>query len=355
MINVGIPAQQKFLSDSVDKQVRLEFETNTDLSEVNWYYGNNPPGLAGHWDNHVFTIGTGFNSHEKLWDLAPDVITSYFDRVNWVNVSIDIGFYLDAEQTIPDKVDIGFQCTTANGSQWRNFDTVNTSLIVKPDEYAVRYRAKCIRGLHANFNAPINDDIRSLDMITIRFPVQAGWAAGQTFTIKKVIMGGIQVDLGNDKTLMPFPMNFNRYVQEGTYEDHIVDDGPLIPDITNEDIQLESLGLTESLCSQNNLKFGCCEAAHFEIGIVNHHEKFFNKIIKPYICCWKKTDPDYDARGDVPLGVFRIKEVKQEYMYEFDKKNLTCYDKMTDLDVNVGDWLTKYMWVTDTGNKGSSH
>ena len=358
MINVGPAVQNKFLSDSVDKQVRLEFETNTDLSEVNWYYGDNPPGYASHWDNHTFTIGTGYDSHEKLYDLMPYVAINMFAYVNWVNVSFDIGFYLAEGETIPDIVDLGFQYTSrkpgaTSDSLWRTFEHVRTNLIVKPSEYDTRYRTVCIRGLHPKTNP--EGDIKYLNIITIRFPVQDGWTAGQTFTINKVIFGGIQVDLSNDKSELPFPMNFNRYYQQGTWRDHIVDDGPLIPDITNEDIQLESLSLTESLCSQDNLKFGCCEAAHFEIGIVNHHDKFFGKTIKPYICCWKKDDPDYDARGDVPLGVFTIKEVKQEYMYEFDKKTLTCYDKMMELDTDVGDWLTKYMWIVNTGNTCSSH
>jgi len=355
MINVGIPAQQKFLSDSVDKQVRLEFETNTDLSEVNWYFGNNPPGLAVTWNNHTFTIGTGFASHEKLYDLKPYVEFDYFDRVKWTNVSFDIAFYLNGE-TLPDSVDLGFKYTykRENGTtgQVANFEHVQVSSLIRTSESDTKYRTACIRGLHLKENG--YGEVMYLDEITIRFPVQTGWTAGQTFTVNKVIFGGLQVDLSNDSSELPYPMNFTRYVQQGTFRDHIVDDGPLIPDIYNEDIQLESLSLTESLCSQDNLKFGCCEAAHFEIGIVNHHDKFFNKIIKPYICCWKKDDPDYDPRGDVPLGVFRIKDVKQEYMYEFDKKTLTCYDKMTDLDVSVGDWLTKYMWVVDTADKACS-
>ena len=356
MINVGPAVQNKFLSDSVDKQVRLEFETNTDLSEVNWYFGNNPPGLAVTWNNHTFTVGTGFASHEKLYDLKPYVEFDYFDRVKWTNVSFDIAFYLNGE-TLPDTVDLGFKYTykRADGTtgQVANFEHVQVSSLIRTLESDVKYRTACIRGLHLKENN--YGEVMYLDEITIRFPVQTGWTSGQTFTINKVIFGGLQVDLSNDSSELPYPINFTRYVQQGTYRDHIVDDGPLIPDIYNEDIQLESLSLTESLCSQDNLKFGCCEAAHFEIGIVGHHDKFFNKIIKPYICCWKKTDPDYDARGDVPLGVFRIKDVKQEYMYDFDKKTLTCYDKMTDLDISVGDWLTKYMWVWDSGSKGSSY
>lgn len=355
MIDVGIQVQQKFLSDSVDKYVRLEFETNTDLSQVNWYYGDLAPRTNTALYNHTFTVGTGYSSHEALYDLTPYVKTDYFDRVTWVNVSFDIAFYLNGE-TIPDFVDLGFKYTyDAGGGITRkvaNFEHISTSMLIKTPEEDY-YRLTCIRGLHLKENN--YGEVLDLDEITIRFPVQTGWSSGQTFTINEIVFGTIQVDLSNNSNELPYPVNANKYIQQGTYEDHIFDDGPLIPDITNENIQLESLSLTESLCSQDNLKFGCCEAAHFEIGIVNYHQKFFNKIMRPYICCYKETDPDYDPSGDVPLGVFRIQDVKQEYMYDFDKKTLTAYDFMGVLDTDVGDWLSKYMWIWNTGNTGSSH
>ena len=351
MINVGIPAQQKFLSDSVDKQVRLEFETNTDLSEVNWYGGTNGIGYESTWTNTPIHVGTGYNYHNLLWYTQPGWthIEDYHDRVKYICVNFEISILGMTANQLPAKCKVGFQYHAKDGSgDWRTFDTINTASLFRSAPSDLKARVSIIR----EWNSP--HPYETIDYITFGFVADENFPQGTDVTVTEMRFGGIQYDLSNDKSELPFDKNFHTYITTDEYLDHIVDDGPLIPDITNEDIQLESLSLTESLCSQDNLKFGCCEAAHFEIGIVNHHDKFFNKIIKPYICCWKKTDPDYDAKGDVPLGVFRIKDVKQEYMYEFDKKTLTCYDKMTDLDVSVGDWLTKYMWIWDTANKAST-
>ena len=53
----------------------------------------------------------------------------------------------------------------------------------------------------------------------------------------------------------------------------------------------------------------------------------------------------------IPLGVFKISEVKKNNTQDIIKKSITAYDNMSILEQNVGDWLTKYMWVWDTANK----
>ena len=53
----------------------------------------------------------------------------------------------------------------------------------------------------------------------------------------------------------------------------------------------------------------------------------------------------------IPLGVFKISEVKKNNTQDIIKKSITAYDNMSILEQNVGDWLTKYMWIWDTANK----
>lgn len=53
----------------------------------------------------------------------------------------------------------------------------------------------------------------------------------------------------------------------------------------------------------------------------------------------------------IPLGVFKISEAKKNNTQDIIKKSITAYDNMSILEQNVGDWLTKYMWVWDTANK----
>lgn len=352
MISVPPQVQTKYLSDSVDKVVRLEFETNTDLSQVNWYAGTNGIGYETTWTNAAIHVGTGYNYHNLLWNTTQGWthIEDYKDRVKYISVNFEISILNMTASQLPEKCKVGFQYHATDGTgDWRTYETINTSTLFRSSASDLKARVSIIRELHGTH--PFD----YISYITFGFKEDANFPAGTDVTVTEMRFGGIQYDLSNNKSELPFDKNFHNYISSDEYLEHIVDDGPLIPDIYNEDIQLESLTLTESLCSQENLKFGCCEAASFQIGIVNHHDKFFNKWIKPYICCYKPGDPDYDARGDIPLGVFQIKEVKQEYMYEFDKKTFTCYDKMKILDQSVGDWLTKYMWITDTANKGSSH
>ena len=54
-------------------------------------------------------------------------------------------------------------------------------------------------------------------------------------------------------------INSDLYNQEGVYKQLVIayDEG----EITNSDLHIESFELEESLCSEQNLKFGCCESA----------------------------------------------------------------------------------------------
>lgn len=56
----------------------------------------------------------------------------------------------------------------------------------------------------------------------------------------------------------------------------------------------------------------------------------------------------------IPLGVFKISEVKKNNTQDIIKKSITAYDGLDILDQDVGDWLTKYMWIWDTGNTRAS-
>lgn len=53
--------------------------------------------------------------------------------------------------------------------------------------------------------------------------------------------------------------------------------------IDNNKLTAESFTLTESLCSQQNLKFGLCEASHCEFTVVDDELNLSNKQIRPHI------------------------------------------------------------------------
>ena len=49
--------------------------------------------------------------------------------------------------------------------------------------------------------------------------------------------------------------------------------------ITNEELYLESVEILETLCSDSELKFGCCESSQFKIKIANVVEQLKDKWI----------------------------------------------------------------------------
>lgn len=56
-----------------------------------------------------------------------------------------------------------------------------------------------------------------------------------------------------------------------------VDDGR--DDITNEELAYENFELTESLCSEENLKFGVCESSQLKFRVLNNTDSLKNRIV----------------------------------------------------------------------------
>lgn len=101
--------------------------------------------------------------------------------------------------------------------------------------------------------------------------------------------------------------------------------------ITNNRIYQESFELIESLCSQDNLKFGCCEASELRVKIRNE----FGDLSK------KDIDVSVVLNGDT-TNPFRIGKYKIDTCeLSGDRKyaNITAYDAMYDIiNMNVASW-----------------
>lgn len=98
------------------------------------------------------------------------------------------------------------------------------------------------------------------------------------------------------------------------------------------DFELESFELSQSLMSEMQFTYGCCETGKVRF-IVRKH--YVNSIIgvelKVYII------PDHDASKMLQLGVFKVNEDKQSDNYNVH--NITAYDAMYDiLNEDVTDW-----------------
>lgn len=130
-------------------------------------------------------------------------------------------------------------------------------------------------------------------------------------------------------------------------------------EITNENIVQEKMSLEKSLCSEENLRFGRCEAACFKIQIADVNHDFTGEWVTVYQTI--DTDEDgyllaedgrYITTEDglkiqiaddemdavtVTIGFFKVYSDKPDNDRRW--RNLTCYDVMKDiLEADVSAW-----------------
>lgn len=127
--------------------------------------------------------------------------------------------------------------------------------------------------------------------------------------------------------------------------------------ISNDKIVQESMELEETLCSDSNLKYGCCESSCFNVRVVNNGslkgKTFTAKLeFRSSLSILINDEGDYIAndKGDY-IGAYNSSSsattiVIGKYKVYSDKptndrvyRDLVCYDVMHDiLDVDVASW-----------------
>lgn len=136
--------------------------------------------------------------------------------------------------------------------------------------------------------------------------------------------------------------------------------------LRNSEIVMEQMSLEESLCSEENLRYGCCESSCFQIRIVNHEKSFeglYLNVVQsfpPQFVRLIGSDDAYiiDDEGKyingadmyfAKYGNFRV--ISDKPTSDRVYRDLICYDKMYDIiHANVFEWyngLTFPMTVKD--------
>lgn len=92
--------------------------------------------------------------------------------------------------------------------------------------------------------------------------------------------------------------------------------------IANEDIESESMELTESLCSDKSLQFGRCEASVFKIRLFNTNLSMKGKWIEVSIKCESAEKP-------IPIG--RYKVVSDVLSDDRSYRSITSYDALNEI------------------------
>lgn len=100
--------------------------------------------------------------------------------------------------------------------------------------------------------------------------------------------------------------------------------------LTNAEYQKETMTITESICDEQELRFGCCNASSFEIKVLDTIENFKGKKMKVSILPAGQDEPyqlgEYKVYSDKPTA---------DRLY----KDIVAYDDMYDiLNAEVSRW-----------------
>lgn len=124
------------------------------------------------------------------------------------------------------------------------------------------------------------------------------------------------------------------------YSDDMIEleDGTGMPliNITNTELHQEQFELTESLCSENELVFGACEASVLKFTISN--------VFLPMKDKWLTVDMIMDGNEDEPFQIGRYKVFSDVPTADRTKREIVAYDAMYDiLNADLAEWYNEIL------------
>ncbi len=117
-----------------------------------------------------------------------------------------------------------------------------------------------------------------------------------------------------------------------------------IPIIKNEDLFNQSIEITENLCSENELRFGSCEAGSLKFKVAN--------IVKDLSGMWLTVSVVLNHNEDAPFLVGRYKVDSDKLTADRMHREIVAYDAMHDIiNASMVDWYNTILpeensWVT---------
>lgn len=256
MVEVSQEVITQYLTDSVNKELTVE-TLDPVLEDVNYYTGD----VIGSEYNMISgsTIASGGNIKLDLFSMADESV-SFENCVEWSYVQdhdyIVIDLYLKVEGTL--SVTTGkwvLEYVHKNGNTY--------TMDIKTDDIS-------------NYSSvnKLSLSISYFDGFDYVSGVYFQYDALCTYTNLKVSEAQIQINYTDTASYVPpyYPApDFTKFKPEevGWFLD-------------NNNLIYEDFALTESLCSQDNLKFGLCEAAHCEFSEVGVDGMYIGQKIRPY-------------------------------------------------------------------------
>ena len=291
MLKVDNKMEELFLSDSVPKNLTIEFEDEDELKlekikNLNLYFGDIRDNVEAirPVTNLTPTSGSDFiiNNTPKAYNVYDYHNVKYFNHFKYIYVSFDA--YISQQAGTKLASDLSFYMSlrllNLNDGSISGHIFASNRVYFNPDDIVGVDWEK-----YKTFKFRQKLDISGYEFLGIsRVGVLGGSITSDTFTVH---LRNMQVRLQDDNVDLPY------IVPQGNSSEDIDKLIISIPDIKNEDLIQESFSLTESLCSQDNLKFGLCESAHCEFEVVGRGDKFIGKTIRPYITPITPDNFDY--------------------------------------------------------------
>lgn len=264
MLVIGLEAKNAFQQDSSHKELNIEILNNR-IRDYNFYKGDIS---FASWPVQTFGQGAewyiSFNGSPVSSDITRYVNWDYIEYRKYVCIGYNMEFKEVA--SMPSQIQVICQYKDKSGTEHSISQNVNTSEITAEGG---KYIYFIIDRVATNLDKVLYIKFKNTASTNIKCAIT---------------LSGMQVDLSDYESELPM------WHKNGIGNTDISQDIITIDNITNKNIAFESFSMTESLCSQDNIKFGLCEAANCKFDVVGLNENFNNKAIKPSIRAMRDDD-----------------------------------------------------------------
>jgi len=281
MVKITEEARQAFLRDSEPKELEIS-AVDSELDNINYYFGrfgiiedeNDPTQdymntsiVVNPGDSYKFECN---NVHALNYDLASVTDLSLAGRRKYICVSVEMAFYWALVLQLPATIRLAlvYNVHTQSGyTSYVSYKWYNTSGLIKSYDTDYGY-ARVYITIPCRQN---NGTVSSLFYLAIDNASDENIAIQCNIKYRRFM-----VNIGDDESHLPIDYVFNYDENQINYWQNPIS-------LSNADLISESFSLSESLCSEENIKFGLCEAAHCEFTVAEKFYSYKDRRIKPII------------------------------------------------------------------------
>lgn len=263
MLNISDEVKNLFLQDSTKKKLTIDIfnPDHMDLSEFNYYKGN-----SGYAYGATFVLQPdGYNAIYVMYVTGYTAdLTNYVDyRAVKYKDYLRVSLYFQAANIRQSITQLEFRVNFKYDDDFTDY----LNVVIDPNDYADF--SKLNFGKIPTYSED-HGYLKSVFYIEMHNIDSSAFDADMGFS-------RFQIEMGNDDNEFP-----TSYVNTFS-KDYDIEDFVTLPPIENDKLEFESFSMTESLCSQDNIKFGLCESAHCEFTTVGYNYDLKDRTIRPKI------------------------------------------------------------------------